>query len=398
MKKVRNKLLLIGPILSSITILTLSASCVNSNKEEEKPENPVTPGEKPSNPEENGNSDSNVEQPETPSNPEGNNGGNSENNTETPVTPEETPSNSSEENEKSENTSEDPSTNQPEISNPDENIQVVSNYVYDKSEKALEYYAPLEGLTGEELFNALVKLQWSKANDTSKNYGNLPSFYNNTSAFKDLYYENDKTILDVYSENPSGVDPYTFATYNFKGGKNEGDGTNREHVIPQSWFKKLEPIRSDAQFVWPTDIKVNNIRSNYPHGEVVKVSETSQNGSKLGTNSNGETVFEPIDEFKGDIARCYLYFAVTYAEQNIYVSNEVFSKNTVSHLSDEYLKLYLKWNNNDPVDLFDINRNNEIYNSYRAVRNPFIDYPELEKCLFEGQKFTNKGLLIKLNK
>lgn len=373
MKKVRNKLLLIGPILSSVTILTLSASCVNSNKEE-KPKNPVTPGEKPSNPEENGNSDSNVEQPETPSNPEGNNGENSENKPEKP------------------------STDKPEIPNPDENIQVVSNYVYDKSEKALEYYAPLEGLTGEELFNALVKLQWSKANDTSKNYGSLPSFYNSTSAFKDLYYENDKTILDVYSENPSGVDPYAFATYNFKGGKNEGDGTNREHVIPQSWFKKLEPIRSDAQFVWPTDIKVNNIRSNYPHGEVVKVSETSKNGSKLGTNSNGETVFEPIDEFKGDISRCYLYFAVTYAEQNIYVSNKVFSKNTVSHLSDEYLKLYLKWNNNDPVDSFDINRNNEIYNSYRAVRNPFIDYPELEKCLFEGQKFTNKGLLIKLNK
>lgn len=344
MKKVKNKLLLIGSILSSTTLLAVSASCVN-NKEDIKPEQPKVeaPGTTP----------------ETPSNPEKNNGENSDS---------------------------------------DKNVEVPSNYIYDKSAKALEYYAPLEGLTGEELFKALVKLQWSKANDTSKNYGSLPSFYNNTTAFKDLYYENDKTILDVYSENPSGIDPYTFSIYETTGGANEGDGTNREHVIPQSWFNRLEPIRSDAQFVWPTDIKVNNIRGNYPHGEVVKVSKTSQNGSKLGTNSNGKYVFEPIDEFKGDIARCYLYFAITYAEQNIYISNDVFSNNTISHLTDEYLKLYLKWNNNDPVDSFDINRNNQIYNIYRAVRNPFIDYPELEKCLFQGEKFTNKGLLIALNK
>lgn len=343
---IKNKLLVVGSILlSSTTTLAISAACSN-NKQEVKPSNPSNGTE-----------------------------------TGSPTNPSET------------------KPSQPESPNKDkENVVQVSKYLYDNSEKAMEYYAPLNGLSGDELIKAIITLQWSKANDTSTNYGSLPGFYNNTDAFKDIFYEKDNSILDIYSENPNGTDPYTFSTYATIGGANEGDGTNREHLIPQSWFKRVEPIRSDAQFVWPTDIKVNNIRSNYPHGEVSNVSYTSLNGSKLGISKTGKKVFEPIDEFKGDIARTYLYFALTYANQDIYNANEVFSRTTPTHLNDEYLQIYLKWNNNDPVDSFDIHRNDQIYKNYRAVRNPFIDYPELTKCLFEGKTFVNKGLLIGMAK
>ncbi|QDY87360.1 hypothetical protein [Mycoplasma anserisalpingitidis] len=116
MKKVRNKLLLIGSVLSSTTLFAMSASCANNSKEE-KPEKPSTPEETPSNPDGNTNSDSNLEQPETPSNPEVNNGENSENNPEKPVTPEETPSNPTEESGNSDTNVEQPVT----PSNPEEN-------------------------------------------------------------------------------------------------------------------------------------------------------------------------------------------------------------------------------------------------------------------------------------
>jgi endonuclease I len=57
---------------------------------------------------------------------------------------------------------------------------------------------------------------------------------------------------------------------------------------------------------------VNGQRSSYPHGTVGTTTWISLNGSKLGSSSvagYSGTVFEPIDEFKGDIARMYFYFA-----------------------------------------------------------------------------------------
>ena len=60
------------------------------------------------------------------------------------------------------------------------------------------------------------------------------------SAFRDNYYENDGSLLDMYSENPTGTDPYNFTwgadecgNYN-----SEGDCYNKEHVIPQSVFNE----------------------------------------------------------------------------------------------------------------------------------------------------------------
>jgi endonuclease I len=72
---------------------------------------------------------------------------------------------------------------------------------------------------------------------------------------------------------------------------------------------------SDAHFITPTDGKVNGQRSNYPHGTVGSATWTSLNGSKVGLDSvagYSATVFEPIDEFKGDIARMYFYFVTRY--------------------------------------------------------------------------------------
>ncbi len=78
--------------------------------------------------------------------------------------------------------------------------------------------------------------------------------------------------------------------------------------MPQSWFKKEKLARQDAHHVWPTDILVNNKRDNYPFGKVTNAIFTSKNGTKI-----DNYLAEPIDEFKGDIARAHLYFAITHA-------------------------------------------------------------------------------------
>ena len=49
-------------------------------------------------------------------------------------------------------------------------------------------------------------------NHNDQGYNALDDFYITHDI--DNYYENDNTILDIYSENPSGIDPYNFSTEN----------------------------------------------------------------------------------------------------------------------------------------------------------------------------------------
>src|SRR5690606_26163907 len=98
-------------------------------------------------------------------------------------------------------------------------------------------------------------------------YDEIQTFF--SSDDRDVYYENDNSILDVYSENPSGNDPYNFFPGDECGNYNgEGDCFNPEHVIPQSVFNSQNPMQGDAHELLPTDGRVNGLRSNLPFGVV----------------------------------------------------------------------------------------------------------------------------------
>ena len=201
----------------------------------------------------------------------------------------------------------------------------------------------------------------------------------------DLYYENDGSLLDMYTENPTGSE--CFFTY----GTNQDDGTggtaecqkyNREHIIPQSVFSSATPMYSDAHFVVPSDKYVNAQRGNFPFGRVQTATNTYTNGSKRGNNLNSgysagytNTVFEPIDEFKGDIARMYFYFITRYEDQVSGWSYDMFNNTSNQVLTNTFLKILLTWHINDPVSTREINRNDAIY-ARQGNRNPFIDHPE----------------------
>jgi endonuclease I len=107
----------------------------------------------------------------------------------------------------------------------------------------------------------------------------------------------------MYSEKPNGTDPYNYSTGSTQRCGNysaEGSCYNREHIIPQSTFGSAAPMVSDAHFITPTDGKVNGQRSSYPHGTVLLGFAKRKQGSSSVAGYSG-TVFEPIDEFKGDI-------------------------------------------------------------------------------------------------
>ncbi|MDA7706333.1 endonuclease [Flavobacteriaceae bacterium] len=217
----------------------------------------------------------------------------------------------------------------------------------------------------------------------------------------DNYYETgSNTILDIYSENPTSNDPYTFTPGNDECGNysQEGDCYNKEHVIPQSVFSSNTPMQSDAHQLLPTDGRVNGFRGNYPFGRVNDnnlasqsgISNPTQNGSKLGANLNSGysagysgTVFEPIDEFKGDIARIYFYFITRYENQ---VSNwgsfAMFDGSSDQVLQTTFLSILLEWHSNDSVSQKEIDRNNNIYYNHQNNRNPFVDHPEYASMIW----------------
>ena len=221
---------------------------------------------------------------------------------------------------------------------------------------------------------------------TDRGYDGLYTTY--LASDRDYFYENDGTVLDMYSENPTGIDPYNYSTSSStdKCGNYsvEGDCYNREHIIPQSVFNKNAPMVSDAHSITPTDGKVNGLRSAFPHGIVASASKTTLNGSKLGSSGvsgYSGTVFEPIDEFKGDIARMYLYFATRYQNTVSGYSYDMFDGSSDQVFTTAFLNMLLTWHAQDPVNAREIARNNAIY-ARQNNRNPFIDHPEYAQAIW----------------
>lgn len=250
------------------------------------------------------------------------------------------------------------------------------------------YYSGTESLTGYALKTKLHDIISAKV--YTYHYDDLKTTVNQTDL--DKYYENDGTILDIYSEIPTGPDAYNYTSANLIGSANaEGLGWNREHMMPQSSFNSAYPMYSDLFFVVPTDARVNQLRSNYPYGKAGStVYYNFTNGSKQASNGTPNAtytgrVFEPIDEFKGDIARTLLYFAVRYEGKlgafNFSTNADPAKDQNPLDGSEEksyenwYIAMLLNWHQQDPVSQREIDRNNAVFNLQKN-RNPFIDHPE----------------------
>lgn len=235
------------------------------------------------------------------------------------------------------------------------------------------YYDDAVGKSGEDLQKSLSTI----LNDaTDVGYDGLWNLYKTTDR------RSDGKVWDMYSD----VTNYTFGTDQCGSYGSEGDCYNREHSVPKSWFNKQSPMVSDIWHVYPTDRKVNGMRSNYPFGEVASDAPGSENGfSKWGkckTPGYSHTVFEPNDEYKGDFARTYFYFATRY--KGVATSEygaEVFSS-AYPYITKWQLDMLLRWHEQDPVSQKELDRNEAVYESRQGNRNPFIDYPELVDLIF----------------
>lgn len=251
------------------------------------------------------------------------------------------------------------------------------------------YYDAALNKTGFQLKVALHEII---KGHTEKSYNYL------WTAFQTTDKKTNGKVWDIYSNIPNGSSPYeyTFGTDQCGNYNAEGDCYNREHTWPQSHFNSQAPMKSDLYAIYPTDGYANQKRSNYAYGIVTSTNPwVSQNGSKLGGSSpslgnGGGIVFEPIDEYKGDLARTYFYVSTRYY-------NEDGGWNSWSMANGADLKpwaaaILLDWHVQDPVSQKEVDRNNAVH-AIQHNRNPFIDYPEFADCIWGTADCSTTGIL-----
>ena len=240
------------------------------------------------------------------------------------------------------------------------------------------YYKAADGKSGYALKTALFNI--------IKN-PDVPSYDGLYTAYKTTDVRPDGKIWDMYS----GTTNFTPGTdENHSNYKKEGDNYNREHSMPQSWFSKASPMRSDLMHVIPTDSYVNGMRGDYPYGETDAPTYQSNGGfSKLGpgASSIGYTgkVFEPNDQYKGDFARIYFYMATCYEDKIASWSSPMLSGNKNTVFNSWAITMLLRWAKEDPVSEKEVNRNKGVF-GIQGNRNPFVDYPGLEQYIWGDSK------------
>jgi endonuclease I len=239
------------------------------------------------------------------------------------------------------------------------------------------YYDAVAGLTGETLQAAL--------HDIIKNHTAHSYDYAWTAYYTTDVRPGDGKVWDIYSDIPGGTPPYlyTFGVNQGGVGGHEGTGYTREHTWCKNWFGgEVSPMYTDLFTLYPCDTHVNGTRGVNPYGETAVPQWTSLNGSKVGPSSipgYSGTVFEPIDDFKGDLARAYFYFSTRYYSEDAAWPGGPATEGAT--LRSWALDLFLRWSDEDPVSQKEINRNSAIY-AIQGNRNPFVDRPEFVDLVY----------------
>lgn len=157
---------------------------------------------------------------------------------------------------------------------------------------------------------------------------------------------------------------------------------NPEHTVPQSWFNKSEPMRSDIHNLFPTHKDVNSARGSDPFAEIsdsettrwyglspsnrltIKTQPPTDDIDSYSEDTRSE--FEPPEDHEGNLARAAFYFYTMYPDR----------VGEIDDLASDGIKQLAEWHVGDPVDPWELERNLRV-EEVQGNRNPFIDHPEL---------------------
>jgi len=295
--------------------------------------------------------------------------------------------------------------------------------VLDKNTDAeiANYYTGVEGLKGDELKEVLTDIidtdigitnsddvwDWMKITDRDWSISSEVDPENYRFSIDDDYYFYN--LYASYNGDPE------------RAVNREIGQTDREHCWPKSYGFKYADDVSSSKFVpfAGTDLhhlmaadKINNELSghnNHPYGntdhtasDTKEVEDKDSQGTRTATGWTGMStlavnsdvkVYEPADNYKGDVARACLYMATRYQEKenpdshfpNLNLVDD--ASLLVTGSGTAYygeLSTFLDWNELDPVDEFEAYRNDLIYNNVQGNRNPYIDHPEWARIVYDA--------------
>tara|TARA_A100001011_G_scaffold397689_1_gene499535 strand:+ start:19015 stop:20145 length:1131 start_codon:yes stop_codon:yes gene_type:complete len=245
------------------------------------------------------------------------------------------------------------------------------------------YYDQANNLSGDDLKEALHQI--------ISNHVIFPYTSNSTDTW-DILQESDQdpnennNMILVYTGR-SQDKGYRDGSGNYSQYEN-GNGTqsnswNREHIWPKShgFPDEDDNAYSDVHNLKPCDRSVNSSRGtkDFDFG-----GNQHSEASDCLTDSDS---WEPPDYVKGDIARILFYMVVRY-DPGVDHENNTFDLELVDYTTPNNtepilgkLSSLLDWHLSDPVDDFEINRN-EIIFGFQENRNPFIDHPNLVNYLW----------------
>lgn len=136
---------------------------------------------------------------------------------------------------------------------------------------------------------------------------------------------------------------------------------NCEHVVPQSWFGKKEPMRGDLHHLFACETGCNSFRGNIPYFDFADFDEVVR--SACGKRETGK--FEP-ETGKGAVARATLYFLLRYPGE---------INRSAREYTPDRIAVLLAWHQAFAVTAYERHRNAAIFEK-QGNRNPLIDFPE----------------------
>ena len=200
---------------------------------------------------------------------------------------------------------------------------------------------------------------------------------------------NSNNVLLIYGwENGSdgNVTNDLSRNKNFQCGSGDCTGLwNREHVYARALGTPpldqggVSDAGEDAHNLRASDVDRNGNRGNL---------KFAPGNGNSGTVTGG---WYPGDEWKGDVARMMMYMYLRYPTQCLPIN--VGTGATVTN-DTNMIQLFLQWNAEDPVSLYEDNRNTyhgNTANTYaQGNRNPFIDNPYLATVIWGGPVAENR--------
>ena len=323
----------------------------------------------------------------------------------------------------------------------------------------ISYYSGLNGKTSSELqgTNLLKNLKGIITNNiryfsysssvhdiytiTDRDWKNSP-----VSSLSGTYDPDTQTLTGFSHSSEAEENPYLHllycdydvkptTRYNYDGDVSDsGKSFDKEHAWSQSHGfdngttsgANLTGAGSDLHHLKAgTQYGNRTLHSNYSYG-FVKTNDwdtttkpyehNNKRGEPLFAHAGDQQnkVFEPQDCDKGDIARSLLYMVAAYnnydgstptgANPALQLVNYVISENTTGYSKDNIQNGYygilqdiLAWHHMDPVDEYEIHRNNLIYRNYQHNRNPFIDFPQWVDYIWGTSEYNANTKTINYN-